>query len=139
MSVVRAIALAAVLAVLAVPASASADTYCVRPVNVGCTKAFPTKEGAVAAADSHPGTDVVRTREGATTRDLQVPGSTAKLPNASGPSFFDDVTNFMLTWLPLIFMGIICLLIGLTMRYMPRTKPQEIKPETAQSTRWSDV
>ena len=45
----------------------------------------------------------------------------------------------MLTWLPLIFMGIICLLIGLTMRYMPRTKPQEIKPDTSQSTRWEDV
>jgi cell division protease FtsH len=56
-----------------------------------------------------------------------------------GTSFFDDVTNFMLTWLPLIFMGIICLLIGLTMRYMPRTKPQEIKPESSQSTRWEDV
>src|SRR3954454_13300687 len=56
-----------------------------------------------------------------------------------GSSFFDDVTTFMLTWLPLIFMGIICLLIGLTMRYMPRTKPQEIKPDTSQSTRWEDV
>ncbi|MEA2441550.1 MAG: cell division protease FtsH, partial [Thermoleophilaceae bacterium] len=54
-------------------------------------------------------------------------------------SAFDDVTNFMLTWLPLIFMGIICLLIGMTMRYMPRTKPQEIRPETSQSTRWEDV
>src|SRR5436305_5459446 len=54
-------------------------------------------------------------------------------------SFFDDLTNVMLTCLPLIFMGIICLLIGLTMRYMPRTKPQEIKPESSQSTRWEDV
>ncbi len=36
-------------------------------------------------------------------------------------------------------MGIICLLIGMTMRYMPRTKPQEIKPDTSQSTRWEDV
>jgi cell division protease FtsH len=139
MTAVRAIALAAVLAVLAVPASASADTYCVRPADNGCTKTFQTKESALTAADSHPGTDVVRTRTGTVTSDLQVPGPTTKLPKASGPSFFDDVTNFMLTWLPLIFMGIICLLIGLTMRYMPRTKPQEIKPETAQSTRWEDV
>src|SRR5205823_494728 len=45
----------------------------------------------------------------------------------------------MLTWMPLIFMGIICLLIGLTMRYMPRTKPQEIKPDSSQSTAWDDV
>src|SRR5436853_2135300 len=138
MTLVRAIALAAVLAVLAVPASASAATYCVVPANVGCTKSFPTKDRAMAAADANPGTDILRTREGVATRDIQVP-SAAKLPKPSGPSFFDNLTNFMLTWLPLIFMGVICLLIGLTMRYMPRTKPQEIKPETSQSTRWEDV
>jgi cell division protease FtsH len=138
MTVVRAIALAAVMAALAVPASAAADTYCVAPATIGCAKTFPTKDRALAAADAHPGTDVVRVREGASTRDLQVPGP-AKLTKPSGPSFMDDVTNFMLTWLPLIFMGIICLLIGLTMRYMPRTKPQEIKPDTSQSTRWEDV
>src|SRR3954468_20097415 len=45
----------------------------------------------------------------------------------------------MLTWLPLIFMGIICALIFMTLRYMPRTKPQEIKPDSKQSTRWEDV
>jgi cell division protease FtsH len=66
-------------------------------------------------------------------------GTTITTTKYEGSSFFDDVTNFMLTWLPLIFMGIICLLIGLTMRYMPRTKPQEIKPESSQSTRWDDV
>src|SRR5689334_15267822 len=54
-------------------------------------------------------------------------------------SFWDDFSNFALTWLPIIFMGLIVLLIGLTMRYMPRTKPQEIKPDTSQSTRWEDV
>src|SRR5215213_2403784 len=56
-----------------------------------------------------------------------------------GAKFWDRVTDFMLTWLPIIFMGLIVLLIGLTMRYMPRTKPQEIKPETSQSIRWGDV
>src|SRR3954468_10610709 len=45
----------------------------------------------------------------------------------------------MLTWLPIIFMGIICVLIFMTLRYMPRTKPQEIKPDSKQSTRWDDV
>ena len=45
----------------------------------------------------------------------------------------------MLTWLPIIFMGIICALIFMTLRYMPRTKPQEIKPDSKQSTRWTDV
>src|SRR3954454_5093420 len=36
-------------------------------------------------------------------------------------------------------MGLIVVLIGLTLRFMPRTKPQEIKPDTSQSTRWDDV
>jgi cell division protease FtsH len=60
-------------------------------------------------------------------------------PAADGTSFVDSVTNFALTWLPIIFMGVICLLIGLTLRFMPRTKPQEIKPDTSQSIRWEDV
>ena len=47
--------------------------------------------------------------------------------------------EFALTWLPVIFMGLIVLLIGLTLRYMPRTKPQEIRPQSSQSIRWEDV
>src|SRR3954463_2463651 len=134
-----AIALATLVAALAVPASADAATYCVAPRTDGCTQTVPTKERALALADEHPGGDVVRVREGAATRDIQVPAPGAKAPKVAGTSFMDEVTNFMLTWLPLIFMGIICLLIGLTMRYMPRTKPQEIRPDTSQSTRWGDV
>src|SRR4051794_20786998 len=112
-----AIALATLVAALAVPAAAAADTYCVAPATAGCTKLFPTKDRALAAADDHRGTDVVRIHEAASTRDITVPGSTTALPKPAGSSAFDDVTNFMLTWLPLIFMGVICLLIGLTMRY----------------------
>src|SRR4051812_31562457 len=133
------IALATLVAALALPAAASADTYCVAPSGPSCTTTFPTRERALAAADQHPGGDVVRVHEGASTRDTLVPAPTTSTPKPPGTSFFDDMTNFMLTWLPLIFMGIICLLIGLTMRYMPRTKPKEIKPETSQSTRWADV
>src|SRR3954462_145607 len=135
-----AIALATLVAALALPAAASADTYCVAPGGAGCTKTFPTRERALAAADEHPGADVVRVHEGASTRDSLVPAPPTGTPKtSSGPSIWDDVTNFMLTWLPLIFMGVICLLIGLTMRYMPRTKPQEIRPETSQSIQWDDV
>src|SRR5947209_1042816 len=50
-----------------------------------------------------------------------------------------DLQNFVLTWAPLAFMLVIVVLIGMTLRFMPRTKPQEIKPGTAQSTRWDDV
>ena len=56
-----------------------------------------------------------------------------------GTSFWDDLSTFALTWGPLIFMCAIVVLIGMTMRFMPRTKPQEIKPETSQSIRWEDV
>jgi cell division protease FtsH len=57
----------------------------------------------------------------------------------TGSSLWSRITSFMLTWLPLIFMGLITLLIGLSLRYIPRTKPQEIKPDTADSVRWDDV
>ncbi len=50
-----------------------------------------------------------------------------------------DLTNFAVTWAPIIFMALIVILIGLTLRLMPRTKPQQIKPDTSQSTRWDDV
>jgi cell division protease FtsH len=56
-----------------------------------------------------------------------------------GQTFLDGMTDWMLTWLPIIFMGLLVLLIGFTLRHMPRTKPQEIKPDTSQSTRWDDV
>jgi cell division protease FtsH len=54
-------------------------------------------------------------------------------------SFWDDLSNFALTWGPLIFMGAIVVLIAMTMRFMPRTKPQEIKPESSGSIWWDDV
>jgi cell division protease FtsH len=50
-----------------------------------------------------------------------------------------DVEAWVLTWVPLIFMGLIVVLIGLTLRYMPRTKPQEIKPQSSDSIGWDDV
>src|SRR5437764_12315409 len=139
-----AIALATILVVLAgATASAQALTYCVKPAHDGCAASFPTKTAAQAAATEHVGdTDIVRELVGSKTVDTpEVPAGPKITTHDAAPSgtFFDDVTNFMLTWLPLIFMGIICLLIGLTMRYMPRTKPQEITPESSQSTHWSDV
>ena len=51
----------------------------------------------------------------------------------------DSVESFALTWLPIVFMGLIVLLIGVTLRHMPRTKPQEIKPESSESIEWGDV
>jgi cell division protease FtsH len=67
----------------------------------------------------------------------KTPAAPAYSPPAT--SFWDDVSNFALTWGPLIFMALICGLIAMTLRFMPRTKPQEIKPDTTQSIRWDDV
>jgi cell division protease FtsH len=131
--------LAALALALIAPASAEALTYCVTPATGSCTQSFTTRDLALQEAARHPGTDIVRERVDGRNSDITVPTPIAPAPKPSEPSLFDDITNFMLTWLPLIFMGIICLLIGLTMRYMPRTKPQEIKPESSQSTRWQDV
>ena len=52
---------------------------------------------------------------------------------------WDGIQQWMLTWLPLIFMGLIAgVLIGM-LRFMPRTKPEEIKPDSKSSVRWDDV
>jgi cell division protease FtsH len=51
----------------------------------------------------------------------------------------DTVQSWALTWLPILFMGLIVALIAMTLRHMPRTKPQEIKPDSSASIRWEDV
>jgi cell division protease FtsH len=123
-----AIALATIVAAcacVATPALARPDAApCTPSAGASCVKQAPAS-----------GTPIGTKKPGA----IPATAPPAVTTKYEGSSFFDDVTNFMLTWLPLIFMGIICLLIGLTMRYMPRTKPQEIKPESSQSTRWEDV
>jgi cell division protease FtsH len=58
---------------------------------------------------------------------------------AGGDSFWDGMQAWMLTWLPIIFMGLIAVAIVWMIRYMPRTKPQEIAPSSSSSVRWADV
>src|ERR1700747_3817938 len=50
-----------------------------------------------------------------------------------------DVQTFMLHWLPILFMGLLVVAVFALMRYMPRTKPAEIKPESAPSIGWADI
>jgi cell division protease FtsH len=50
-----------------------------------------------------------------------------------------DVQTFMLHWLPILFMGLLVVSVFALLRYMPRTKPQEIKPEASPSIGWSDI
>jgi cell division protease FtsH len=57
----------------------------------------------------------------------------------SDSSFWDGLESFALTWLPIIFMGLIALAVVWMVQYMPRTKPQEIAPSSSSSVRWQDV
>jgi cell division protease FtsH len=52
---------------------------------------------------------------------------------------WDDIENWMVLWLPIIFMGLIAAFLLMTLRYMPRTKPQQIKPSSSSAVRWEDV
>jgi cell division protease FtsH len=54
-------------------------------------------------------------------------------------SFWDGLESFALTWLPIIFMGLIALAVVWMVQYMPRTKPTEIAPSSSSSVRWDDV
>jgi cell division protease FtsH len=59
--------------------------------------------------------------------------------NGGGGGFWDDMEGFALTWLPIIFMGLIAIAVVWMVQYMPRTKPQEIAPSSSSSVRWEDV
>jgi len=52
---------------------------------------------------------------------------------------FQQVQDWAVIWLPIIFMGLIAVVLVYMLRLMPRTKPQEIKPQSAESIRWDDV
>jgi cell division protease FtsH len=50
-----------------------------------------------------------------------------------------EVENWIITWAPIIFMGLLVFFIWRTLKLMPRTKPQQIKPESASAISWEDV
>ncbi len=52
---------------------------------------------------------------------------------------WDKIESWMVIWLPIIFMALIAGFLLMTLRYMPRTKPQQIKPSSASAVRWEDV
>src|SRR5919112_3315921 len=49
------------------------------------------------------------------------------------------IESWMVILLPIIFMALIAGFLLMTLRYMPRTKPQQIKPSSASAVRWEDV
>ena len=50
-----------------------------------------------------------------------------------------NIQNLILTWAPIVFFGIIVLLLIMTLRYMPRTKPATIERQSAGKVTWSDI
>ena len=44
-----------------------------------------------------------------------------------------------LTWLPLVFFGLICYLLWRTVQMMPRVKPAQLRPDSSASVTWGDV
>src|SRR5215208_1939960 len=50
-----------------------------------------------------------------------------------------QIENWLVTWAPIIFMGLLVFFIWRTMKLMPRTKPQEITPDSDSSVCWKDV
>src|SRR5215213_4073560 len=52
---------------------------------------------------------------------------------------WDQLSDTILTWAPILFMGLLVFFLWRTMKLMPRTKPQEIKPESKWAIGWDDV
>ena len=58
-----------------------------------------------------------------------------------GPGFLGsyDFSTWLQTWLPIIFMGLLVVGVFLLFRLMPRTRPQQIKPEASPTIGWNDI
>src|SRR5207253_3099363 len=54
-------------------------------------------------------------------------------------NFNSDVQNWVLTWAPIVFLGLIVFLLWRTVQLMPRVKPQQIEAGSSSSVRWEDV
>src|SRR2546423_10325232 len=50
-----------------------------------------------------------------------------------------QIESNIFNWAPIIFMALLVFFIWRTMKLMPRTKPQEITPDSKSSTGWADV
>jgi cell division protease FtsH len=55
------------------------------------------------------------------------------------PHSVEDIGAFLITWLPIIFFGVIIWLLLRTMQYMPRVKPAQVERDTTEAVSWTDV
>jgi len=52
---------------------------------------------------------------------------------------YPDAYSWAHDWLPIIFMGLLVTAVFGLMRFMPRTRPQKIKPDSAPPIAWADI
>jgi cell division protease FtsH len=52
---------------------------------------------------------------------------------------YPDLYSWLHDWLPIIFMGLLVVAVFALMRFMPRTRPAETKPDSTPSIGWSDI
>src|SRR5437588_7292919 len=60
-------------------------------------------------------------------------------PDAGGFLGYPDFASFLQAWLPIIFMGLLVVGVFALMRFMPRTRPQQIKPDSTPTIVWGDI
>jgi cell division protease FtsH len=53
--------------------------------------------------------------------------------------FVDRLPEIALTWLPLVFLGLIVFLIWKSISLMPRVRPTEVEPSSKSSVTWDDI
>src|SRR5437660_7076 len=52
---------------------------------------------------------------------------------------YPSITDWLQAWLPIIFMFLLVVGVFALIRFMPRTRPQQIKPDAAPSIAWGDI
>jgi cell division protease FtsH len=60
------------------------------------------------------------------------------MPSMDAIAWF-QIENWIITWVPIIFMGLLVFFIWRTVKLMPRTKPQQIEPDSSSSISWGEV
>jgi cell division protease FtsH len=52
---------------------------------------------------------------------------------------YPDLYSWLHDWLPIIFMGLLVVAVFTLMRFMPRTSPKQIKPDSAPPIGWAEI
>jgi cell division protease FtsH len=52
---------------------------------------------------------------------------------------YQRIEDYVITWSPILFMALIVFFLWRMMKFMPKTKPHEIKPSSDRSVGWADI